>query len=235
MHKNCVMLIALILGPLLSITGSPQTNAEAIDWDKILNAAHIYFASPTSENAFEFYTVLPKTQVRGEARETEFSKVFYYIDGNLDVLERQVLKADRNAVKVAVRLFTISDGAFSEWLDSMLGDLIRVDPKMFLEEIREFPWRNNYKDFKEWLLRRGNQLCNGRILDVESKASDKTKRKELELRIIALDTVKDANLADLRDECIAIIRKYIARVFESPRARSRFSPYNRLQIRRIRG
>jgi hypothetical protein len=128
----------------------------------------------------------------------------------LIVLERQVLKADRNAVKVAVRLWTIADGAFAEYLDSILGDLIRMDPKMFLEEIKEFPWPEDYPiDFMEWLSR-GYVLCNGRIFNGESVSDE---RRELELRIKALETVKDVNLAGFRDECIEIIRKHINEYF----------------------
>ncbi|MBE3124184.1 MAG: hypothetical protein IMZ57_00805 [Acidobacteria bacterium] len=113
-------------------------------------------------------------------------------------------------MKVAVRLWNIADGAFAEWLDSMLGDLIRVHPEMFLEEIREFPWPKDYGDFKDWL-NQGHILCNGGILDGESEAGDEARRKELDLRIKALETVKALDLVAFRDECIAIIRKQISR------------------------
>jgi hypothetical protein len=212
-YKNCLLLIALIIGSHLSINGNAQTNIEGINWDKIMNAAQTYFASPTSENALKFFASLPNTAVLGEARETEeFHKVFYYIYNKLDILERLVLKADGNAVKVAVRLGGIGDGAFSEWLDEMLGDLIRVDPKMFLEEIRKYPWPDGYGDFKDWLAQ-CNVLCNGRVLSGDSEASDEDRREELELRIKALETVKDANLMGFRDECIAILRKHISEYY----------------------
>jgi hypothetical protein len=206
MHKIFVVMTALILGSLSLIRGNPQTNVEGTNWDKIMNAAQIYFASPTSENTRRFYAVLPTKKGDWDNIKGDFEKVCSFIFDNLDVLNKQVLKPDRNAVKIAVCLFNISDGIYSEWLDSMLGDLIRVAPKMFLEETRR-----RFAELKE----RGFQdigyiLCNGAILDGESTASDEAKRNELELRIIALETVKDANLAGLRDECIAIIRKRIS-------------------------
>ena len=204
MHKNCMMLIALILGSLFSISGSTQTNTEVTDWDEILNAAQTYFTSPTSKNAHKFYAVLPtKTRNWEETFKGDFEKARSLIWDNLDVLNKQVLKADRNAVKIAIWLFNIMDGIYSEWLVSMLGDLIRVDPKMFLEEI----------EVKFASLNSGYILCNGDILDGESTASNDAKRKELELRITALETVKDVNLAGFRDECIAIIRKHINEYF----------------------
>jgi hypothetical protein len=205
------LIIATTLGFLSIIRGNPQTNAEAIDWHIVMGAAQAYFATPITENAQYLFSVLPKTQVRGERRRKDFLEVSSYIDGHLDLLERQVLKADRNAVKVAVRLWTIADGGFAEDLASMLGDLIRVNPKMFLEEFREFPWPEDYGDFKEWL-GEGNLLCNGRILDGEYEASDEAQRKEMELRIKALKTVKDANLAAFRDECISMIKGQMGRI-----------------------
>jgi len=207
MHKNCMMLIALILGSLFSISGSTQTNTEVTDWDEILNAAQTYFTSPTSKNAHKFYAVLPtKTRNWEETFKGDFEKARSLIWDNLDVLNKQVLKADRNAVKIAIWLFNIMDGIYSEWLVSMLGDLIRVDPKMFLEEIGGGPAKYLVYDS-------GYILCNGYILSGESTASKEAQRKELELRIKALETVKDVNLAGFRDECIEIIRKHINEYF----------------------
>lgn len=204
MHKNCGMLTALILGSLLSISGSPQTIAEATDWDKILSAAKIYYSSPTSENAYKFLALLP-TNTKSQDWQTtikgDYEKTQSFIFDHLSILEQQVLKPERNAVKIAAWQYCISDGIYSEWLNGMLGDLIRVDPKMFLEEIGGGP----AKDEVYW----GYIVCNGLILDGESTASNEAKRKELELRIKALETVKDVNLAGFRDECIAIIKKHI--------------------------
>jgi hypothetical protein len=209
MHKNGVMLIAFILGSLLSIDASPQTNAAATDWDKILSAAQTYFAFPTPENASKFYRLLPtNTQTRDWEKtiKGDFEKARSSIWDHLDVLEKQVLKPERNAVKIAIWLFHIMDGVYSEWLDEMLGDLIRVDPKMFLEE-------NGGKSAELSGLYEGYILCNGNILSGESTASSEDKRKELELRIKALEAVKDMNLAGFRDQCITIIKKHINEYF----------------------
>jgi len=96
-------------------------------------------------------------------------------------------------------------------LASIFGDLIRVNPRMFLEEIEEFPWPEEYGDFNEWL-GQGHLLCNGRVLD-DSEASNEIRRKELESRIKALRTVTDPNLARARDNYISIIRDHIAKYY----------------------
>jgi hypothetical protein len=205
MQRNCAIFMMGILGFLTSAYGGPQKNAEELSWDKMMSAAQTYFASPTTENARKLYLVLPRTYPRSGDRSGRHTELIYYVYNNLGILERQVLKADRNAVKVAVRLFTIADGSFAEWLDDILGDLIRVDPKMFLEGIKEFPSRDKSGDLKV-LLSYGYILCNGSIFSGESKASNEAKRSELELRIKALERVKDANLAVFRDECVSIIK-----------------------------
>jgi hypothetical protein len=199
---------AVILGLLLSIQGWAQKSTSPPDWNKILKAGHTYFDDPTSENALKLYRALPETQVRGVRDGQEFEEVFYFFDAHLGVLERQVLLADRNAVKVAVRLWTISDGAFSEVLSDMLGDLIQVDPKMFIEEIREFPWPKDYGDFDAWL-GEGNILCSGGM-----ETSEEVWRKKLESRIAALETVEDSRLAKVRDRYISIIRRHLRDIGE---------------------
>jgi len=40
------------------------------------------------------------------------------------------------AVRIAFRMYNMSDGAFSEYLDQMLGSLITINPQMFLEELK---------------------------------------------------------------------------------------------------
>jgi hypothetical protein len=187
-------------------SGSPQTDTGATDWDKIMNTAQTYFATPTSENAHEFYAALPTKKGDWGTLKGDRKKAESFIWDNLDVLDKKVLKPYRNAVKIAVGLFPISDGIYGEWLNNMLGDLIRVDPKMFLEEtggrLAELRKRGSWND--------GYILCNGTILDGESTASNETKLKELKLRIVALKTVKDESLAGLRDECIKIIERRIS-------------------------
>jgi hypothetical protein len=200
--------MAIILGFLLSIQGWAQTSISQPDWDNILKAGQTYFDDPTSANALELYKALPKEKVRAVRDKQKFRDVFYFFDAHLGVLERQVLLADRNSVRVAVRLWTIADGAFSEVLNEMLGDLIQVDPKMFIEEIREFPWPKDYGDFDEWL-GQGNILCAAGI-----EASEEVRRKKLESRITALETVADSRLAKVRDRYISIIRRHLRDIGE---------------------
>jgi hypothetical protein len=190
----------------IAIDGQEQS----VHWERVMKAAESYFASPSTENALRFYTALPQTEVPSQDRDAAFSKVFYYISGNLPILEKQVLKADRNAVKAAIRLYTISDASFTEYQDRILGDLIRVNPRMFLEELRYFPWpKVSSMDFKDWL-KEGHIVCHGRALDadINPEMNGARARAELEMRIKALATVRDRGLRSLRDACIKGLRAY---------------------------
>jgi hypothetical protein len=208
LNSNRSITAAIIVGLLLSIQGLAQTGIDQPDWDKIVKAGQTYFDDPTSANALELYKALPKEQVRDVRDEQRFRDVFYFFDAHLGALERQVLLADRNSVKVAVRLWTIADGAFAEVLSEMLGDLIQVDPKMFIEEIREFPWPKDYGDFDAWLSQ-GNILCAAGI-----EASEEVRLKKLESRIAALEAIADSRLAKVRDRYISIIRRHLRDIGE---------------------
>ena len=187
----------------------------AIDWGNIMEVATTYFAVPSSENALRFYNALPKVQVQIKNEEEAFSKVNSYIFSNLVLLEKQVLKADRNSVKVAVRLWTIADGAFAEDLSDMLGQLIQIAPKMFLEETRDFPWSyHGHEGFLEWL-KEGHIVCNGGVLGGEVEYDEQAVRAELLRRIQALETVKEKDLMEFRDICINIIKQHIPKHMNS--------------------
>lgn len=200
------------------LEGVTDWQEQVIDWDNIMQAAVAYFEDPSTENALILYEALPKAQVRNRDRKGGFLTVDEYIYDNLHLLSEHVLKGERNAVKVAVRLWTMADGGFAESLSSMLGQLIRIDPKVFLEEINDFPWPHDYGDFKDWLSK-GYIVCEGGILNrSQDEVDERAVREELGMRIKALESVTEKGLFELRDICInaineefvKIIRKYEA-------------------------
>ncbi len=184
---------------------------QVIDWDSIAQATEVYFLDPSAENATNLYEALPKVQVRGKDRRGSFSVVYNQIENQLPLLSELVKKGNRNSVKIAVRLWTMADTVFAEELSAMLGQLIRVDPKLFLEEISDFPWPDDYGKFKVWL-RQGYLVCDGVSLSpYGEKADDSAIREELELRIRALNTVTEKELVELRDICVTAIKEELAK------------------------
>jgi len=188
-----------------------EEQEHVIDWDSIAQATVVYFLDPSAENATNLYEALPKVQVRGKDRRGAFLVVNSQISDHLPLLREFVKRGDRNSVKIAVRLWTLADGGFAEQLSDMLGQLIRIDPKLFLAEIGDFPWPDDYEKFKDWL-RQGNIVCDGGILSLNRENVDETAiREELEMRIKALNTVTENGLAELRDICITAIKEELAK------------------------
>jgi hypothetical protein len=191
-----------------------EEQEHAIDWDSIAQATEVYFLDPSAENATDLYEALPKIQVRGKDRRGAFSVVYSQISDHLPLLRELVKKGDRNSVKIAVRLWNMADTVFTEQLRGMLGQLIRVDPRLFLAEISDFPWPDDYEKFKDWL-RQGYIVCDGVSLTPNGeKADDGAIRKELEMRIKALNTVTEKELVELRDICITAIQEELAKTNE---------------------
>lgn len=202
MRKIDLMIAIPVISFLMILTGSAQIKSADVDWNMILRTAQAYFTVPNSDNAYNFFMVLPQTRIPNAWQNAEYDKLVELAFEKLAILERHVLQSDRKAVKLAVRIYSISDAAFSEGLNDILGEFIRVNPKMFLEEIAYLP------EFENWL-GRGYILCNGGVLGVDQGGSDEQMRTEMELRIKALESVKEAHLVKLRDECIETLRKNI--------------------------
>ena len=158
-----------------------------IDTELLRQRFRAYQKKTSDRNAELLYEALPeKGHIKLEDSEME---VIGEIADNLMTLEKQVLKGQRNSVKVAFRMFTISDGAFTEWLQIMLGNLITENPEMFLEELkthlhlcRELPIYNLGPDYVDDI---GKQM---------SEISNRTQ---------ALKTVTTPDLNDIRDECLS--------------------------------
>jgi hypothetical protein len=95
----------------------------------------------------------------------------------------------------------IADGGFAEDLDIMLGSLIRINPRLFLEGLNEF------RVFVE---------IDGLIGNLGGQYVDRPKAKcyEKQLRINVLSKVNDPKLKGVRDKCVASLRHQIKKYCE---------------------
>jgi hypothetical protein len=110
------------------------------------------------------------------------------------ILQTQVFSSDQAAVSLAFRLLARSDGHFSEELCVMLGRLIRIDPALFLQELKSHP---------EFMVRLDGLLGNHGGAYVDRFAAQ---RYETERRIEVLMSVTDPGLRHIRDRCVAELR-----------------------------
>jgi len=176
---------------------SPSPNS-CCDWETLKKTWENYCDNPSSKNAYRVYMVLPKKQPKDATRHT------HKIGGNvkklmletLSILEKEIYASDRNSVKIAFRLFTISDGLLTEDLCIILGHFICINPKMFLEELKEH--RHLVSFIMDSLL--GN---------LGEEYVDKMEASYLEMirRIKCIEGVKDNSLLQMKDECLKELNK----------------------------
>jgi len=196
MKKKIIFYLTLSLGTAIFLLYGQEREAK-VDWERIKGAGEAYFACPSSENARNLYLSLPEEDIGN--RRGEGSKIIRFVsdDKNLDILEKHIHASDRNAVKAAFRLFNISDGWFAHRLDKALGDLIRINTKLFLEELK------NHRNIA-FVIR-----CGPPVYPLGDKYVDRfeARKSEIKLRIKALESIKEEGLIEIRDECIKDLKE----------------------------
>jgi hypothetical protein len=162
----------------------------SVQWKLFSASLRAYFEYPTPKNAKNAYQYLPASghvTMKGLEIEREALELFYT---NSRILERQVISGDAESVRLAFRLFSITDSAYTEELDILLGKLIRINPKLFL---RELVANQDLIGTLEGLL--GNE---------GEEYVDRLKAQCLEnrLRQKALQSVTNPSLRRKRDDCV---------------------------------
>lgn len=109
-------------------------------------------------------------------------------ESDVMALQKSAKAGDRGAIRKLFSLYPRSDGAVTEDIDMILGNVTRRHPRLFLEELK----RSNA----------GHGKCTtvGNTLELTDQAEAQT--AELQARRKALLSVGDASLKALRDDCI---------------------------------
>jgi hypothetical protein len=164
-------------------------------WDKIEKLMKDYYDYPSTENAKKLADALPTNLIRWNKNYIKANELAF---DQMSILSRQVWTGDRNALNLAYVLLNISDGALAEELDFTIAALARINPRLYLEELK-----NHENDYfvKEVRL----PLLTG---DRELKGNEKSSLLVKELTIKALESVKDKALISLRYKCIAFINEH---------------------------
>lgn len=196
MNKKIIIYLALSLGTAIFLLYGQEREAK-IDWERIKEAGDAYFACPSSENALKLYLSLPEEDIINYGGEGIKIIEFISDNKNLDILEKHIHAGDRNAVKAAFRLFNISDGWFAHRLNKALGDLIRINTKLFLEELK------NHRNIA-FVRRSGPPVY---PLGDEYVDRFEARKSEIKLRIKTLENIKDTDLIEIRDECIKRLKE----------------------------
>jgi hypothetical protein len=113
---------------------------------------------------------------------------------------------ERSAIGKLCEFYPLSDGAATEDIDVILGEVTRAHPRVFLEELKAHlnaPSCSNVSNTGEELV---DQLS--------------LQLAELELRRDSLQSVSDQSLAAVRDACVAQLNEHIRASREALRAES---------------
>jgi hypothetical protein len=166
--------------------------ADSVSWTGIKKGYAAYCEFPSGENADGVIKLLPTAPAAPAtyAGDNQKTQTLDFIYSNLAMLQRQVISRDPYAVKLAFSLKTIADGGLAEELDVVLGQLIRIDPTLFLRQLSQS---------RSGIIRLDSLVGNlGEIYVDNSKAQ----MLEVSRRIEALQQVSDPQLVTTRDKCI---------------------------------
>ncbi len=184
-----LIISTFVLISLLTNRGYAEIQIDMPNFGKVWQE---YIAAPNSENAQKVYSMLPGNRDEVVRLQVEVRPL---IIGNLNTIERQIFSGDHDALKIAFRLLTIADADIEKELAKILGNLVRFNARLFLQELQ------NHRDLVPDL---SVLLCSYlEVPDMEEAAQE----LEQKSRISALGYVENEELKDIKKECIKTLKK----------------------------
>jgi hypothetical protein len=178
---------------MLAWAGNPQTGAPVLDWKGLEEAWKNYTTGPSGDGAKKVLDQLTAKVKIADVKEG--SLIINKINDQLGILESEIYAGEANAVKLGFRFFSISSGPFEEALNRIIGNLIRFNARLFLEELA------NHR----YLITSLNSIVGSFLKDFPDDPTARTLEKKL--RIKALEAVEDKALKSIRNECIKILKR----------------------------
>lgn len=179
-------------------------------WANAYKVAEAYFSQPSPENAEKLYMALPDKRLpsldfKGQVRLVD---LIFNFGSHFSLLEKSMEDGDPLAIDVAFRLINISDGASGEDLDHAIGEILPKHPRLFLQKLLAHRFKTEPEVFE--LLE--SILNPVGWWEIPEDDNNLVKYKELlntrlALRIKALESVNDPELKEIRDFCLAELRK----------------------------
>jgi len=209
MSKKAILGVAFV-GFIAGVVSAPELKQSTDDLQAYKQIFDVYFAVPCRENAEKALAALPdRIDVKDVRNLNKVMDVFY--QEHIRDLDRLVSTGDRYALRIAFKAAQLMDGLYQESLDALIGFSIKVAPLIFLEEAVPF-----IRSQSQWFASLGvgssiDWILDGILvgnIDFDQNRPDVIK-KEIVLRIAALETVNQENLLELRDSCLRILRERI--------------------------
>ena len=165
-------------------------------WPAVIASLRLYENYPSAENALKVDRLLPFKQIAYDHSPSEEEGI-KELENIFPMLARQIRAQDRTSIRLAFHLYMLTDGALSETLDMTLGELIRINPRLFLEEL---------KTSAKFITSLGHLVGNIGTEYVDHPEAQCLERKS---RIQALKSVNELPLNKLKGQCIDSLEKDI--------------------------
>jgi hypothetical protein len=150
-----------------------------------------YIKNPCNQTAIAAYKTIPIYKTYDEQKK---SRIFNLVNDSIDKLEKHLSTGNKNALELAFKLFSITDGELCEFLTIIIGAYIHINPTFFLETLE-----NHYH-----LIPIPSLLGNYGLDFVDEF---ELQNIETQKRIDSLNLVDVPDLKKLKNECITHLQK----------------------------
>ncbi len=197
-NKFIIFAFLTILCISLSQYGFSEEKPQVIDWKNIKKSWDAYIEYPSSKNLEKVFILLP--YMKWKKYSDQLSNILYggrsvinEMLKDLWLLEKEAYSGNVWAVRVLHKLLTIVSGWSKEKVLSILGNLIRINPSLFLEEMSQQIENIDSDDFHSILCYMDTAFYTDKI---------KAKYREIDLRIKSLEIVKKDSLNIVKKKCL---------------------------------
>jgi hypothetical protein len=176
-------------------------SVRSVEWVRFRDALTVFGQSPSADNADRVLAAFPEEI---EGRNGRSFNQLEYMTTLDDVFSGVIFRAlaalahqgNRPCLRVAFRLLVVSEGLRRDALCSLIGRTIRVNPLTFLEETKTSGIMGDLLD-----------SVLARNIDAIEQGFPEIVKREIELRIAALETVTRPDLLELRKTCVSKLRQ----------------------------
>lgn len=204
-NKRISLSLIIVCCSLLLITGLPLKPESLVNWDKLKISWENFLNYPSEKNLKIFYKDLPKIDLK-KVSNAEKANVFSNDKGlvkliieNIEFLEKEIYAGNRAAVRVCFKLQHLILGRWERSkVVSILGNLIRVNSTIFLEELKNHLKTIDDDDLQLILIYYDPYFYTDKV---------QACLRETQLRIEALERVKNESLGEVKMVCLGILKK----------------------------
>jgi len=194
---SLLIILSIYSSDIMAISHEGQVK-EKLTLEEAEEIIDIFLNNPTAEN-FQIIkeTIYPILSKDDPENISLVNKLLFYCVLEKErswIIEYEIFTGNRYVALFARKLLDFSDGAITKTLLEIFGELIRINPELFLTIFRE----DINKPFLEWAV-----TCS--VFTFGTKTYKKYERYNLIKRIEALKSVTDPELMRVRDYCIRIL------------------------------